>query len=88
MPINIYYAWGLESSDTLINGVMQESARHLTEVAISEGQDLTTTPLYPNYAIYDTPLESIYGSNVARLQTIKAQYDPDNFMVLTGGWRF
>lgn len=88
MPVNIYYAWGLGSSDTLINGVMQESARHLTEVAIGEGQEVANTPLYPNYAIYDTPLERMYGGNVAKLQTIKAQYDPDNIMALAGGWKF
>lgn len=88
MPVNIYYAWGLESSDTLINGVMQESTRHLTEVAIGESQDVANTPLYPNYAIYDTPLASMYGSNVARLQAIKAQYDPGNIMALAGGWKF
>lgn len=88
MPINIYYAWSLESSDALIYGVMQESARHLTEVAISEGQNVANLPLYPNYAIYDTPLESMYGSNVARVQAIKEQYDPDSIMALAGGWKF
>lgn len=87
MPINIYYAWSLESSDTLIHGVMQESARYLTEIAISEGQNVTDLPLYPNYALYDTPLERLYGGNVAKLQTIKARYDPDNVMALAGGWK-
>ncbi|KAH9931579.1 FAD-binding domain-containing protein [Fomitopsis serialis] len=88
MPINIYYAWSLEASDSLINSVMQESARYLTQVAISEGQDIANTPLYPNYAIYDSALSSLYGDNVASLQAIKAQYDPDNVMALAGGWKF
>ncbi|KZT64214.1 FAD dependent oxidoreductase [Daedalea quercina L-15889] len=88
MPVNIYYAWSLNTSDSLINSVMQESAHHLTQVAISEGQDVGNTPLYPNYAIYDTALSSMYGDNVARLQAIQAQYDPDNVMALAGGWKF
>ncbi|KAH9834776.1 uncharacterized protein C8Q71DRAFT_766331 [Rhodofomes roseus] len=88
MPINIYYAWSLEASDSLINSVMQESARYLTQVAISQGQDVANTPHYPNYAIYDTALSTMYGDNVASLQAIKAQYDPDNVMALAGGWKF
>lgn len=66
---------------------MLHTAGYLTQVAESEGQNLTNAVLYPNYAIYDTPVYSIYGNNLPVLQAIKAQYDPDNVMSLTGGWK-
>lgn len=67
---------------------MQTSASYLTSLAVSEGQAVSNAPLYPNYAIYDTPLSRMYDDNLSRLQSIKAQYDPDNVMGLTGGWKF
>lgn len=86
--MNIYYAWDLPISDSLINSVMQTSASYLTDLAVSENQDVGDAPLYPNYAIYDTTLSRLYGDNLSRLQSIKAQYDPDNIMGLAGGWKF
>lgn len=88
LPMNIYYSWNSSSSDSLINNVMQTSASYLTSLAVSEGQAVSNAPLYPNYAIYDTPLSRMYDDNLSRLQSIKAQYDPDNVMGLTGGWKF
>lgn len=43
--------------------------------------------LYPNYAIFDTPVESIYGSNLDRMRKVKAAVDPDNVMGLAGGFK-
>lgn len=88
LPMNIYYAWDLPISDSLINSVMQTSASYLTDLAVSENQDVGDAPLYPNYAIYDTTLSRLYGDNLPRLQSIKAQYDPNNVMGLAGGWKF
>lgn len=86
--MNIYYAWDLPTSDALINEVMLNSAAHLTQVAVSEGQDVSDVSLYPNYAIYDTTVSRMYSSNLPTLQALKAQYDPDNVMGLAGGWKF
>jgi len=43
---------------------------------------------YPNYALYGTPLEQMYGKNVERLRKIKKKYDPFHVMELTGGFKF
>ena len=43
---------------------------------------------YPNYALYDTPLELLYGDNLPRLKKIAEEYDPNKVMALTGGFRF
>jgi hypothetical protein len=66
----------------------RSSAKALFNVAISEGQSLQGVPLYPNYAIYDTPLVNIYGSNLPRLQSLQSKVDPHNVMALAGGWKF
>jgi len=41
-----------------------------------------------NYALFDTPLEDMYGANVPRLREIKAEIDSENVMGLTGGFKF
>ncbi|KAJ7027402.1 FAD-binding domain-containing protein [Mycena alexandri] len=88
VPLNLYYAWAPSTSDAIIHASLQQSAQHLTEVAINEGQAIADAPLYTNYALYDTPLERIYGANLPRLRAIKAEVDPDNVMGLAGGFKF
>jgi hypothetical protein len=57
-------------------------------VAIQDGQAVGSAPLYTNYALYDTPLNRIYGANLPRLKAIKAAVDPGNVMGLAGGFKF
>ena len=54
------------------------------ELGLSRWDDI----LYPNYALPDTPLELMYGSNLPRLRQIASRYDPGRVMDLTGGFRF
>ncbi|KAF8148763.1 hypothetical protein K438DRAFT_1989121 [Mycena galopus ATCC 62051] len=88
LPLNLYFAWLDPLSDGNFYTAMRQSAQHLTAVAIAEGQDIAQAPLYPNYALYDTPLDRMYGDNLGRLQSIKAMVDPDNVMGLAGGFKF
>ncbi|RDX52375.1 FAD dependent oxidoreductase [Lentinus brumalis] len=88
LPLNIYYAYGAEAADNDMYEAARQSAAHLTQVAVSEGQDVADAALYGNYAIFDTPLERVVGSNLDRLKGLKAQYDPGNVMGLAGGWKF
>lgn len=61
---------------------------NLTEVAVSEGQVLVpAAPHYPNYALYGTSLASIYGTSLPEMVAVKEEYDPQNVMGLTGGWK-
>ena len=66
----------------------RQSAAQLAKVVAAEGQDVAGESLYNNYAIFDTPLESLYGDNVAKLQALRAKYDPEGVMALAGGWKF
>ncbi|KAI0634577.1 FAD-binding domain-containing protein [Trametes polyzona] len=87
LPLNIFYGWGLEASDKVMQDAARQSAARLTQVAVEEGQDVADAVLYGNYAIFDTPLERIYGDNLPKLKALKAQYDPENVMGLAGGWK-
>ena len=65
------------------------SAKTLQAHAIDDGQnDVADAAVYPNYAIFDTPLVHLYGANLPRLQAIKAAVDPENVMGLAGGFKF
>ena len=66
----------------------RQSAAHLTQVALNEGQDIANAPLYGNYAMFDTSLERVFGDELDKLKALKAQYDPSNVMGLAGGWKF
>ncbi|KAG7446652.1 FAD-binding domain-containing protein [Guyanagaster necrorhizus] len=88
LPLNLYYAWAFEISDDTFQDAIRQSAAHLYNVAVGQGQsDIVGAVVYPNYAIFDTPVESLYGSNVARMKQIKASVDPDNVMALAGGFK-
>ncbi|KAJ7082665.1 FAD dependent oxidoreductase [Mycena belliarum] len=88
LPLNLYFAWGPATSDEIFHAALRRSAAHLTQVALAEGQAIADAPLYPNYALFDTPLERMYGANVERLRAIKGRVDPKNVMGLAGGFKF
>ncbi|KAJ8074401.1 hypothetical protein PM082_015301 [Marasmius tenuissimus] len=88
LPLEIYYAWMLSTSDSVMLDAVRRSTAQLENVAVSTGQArVDTASKYPNYAIYDTPVSRIYGGNLGRLQAIKASVDPDNVMGLAGGFK-
>ncbi|KAF7375798.1 FAD-binding PCMH-type domain-containing protein [Mycena sanguinolenta] len=88
MPLNLYFAWSDPLSDSIFHDALLQSTQQLTNVAIGEGQAVADAALYTNYALYDTPLERIYGDNVGRLKSIQAAVDPGNVMGLAGGFKF
>ncbi len=57
------------------------------DIALEDGQNVLHAAKYPNYALFATPLEDLYGGDVERLRKIKAAIDPDDVMGLTGGWK-
>ena len=74
--------------DSKIKGIMKDIANQITAQAVAEGQDVADAFIYSNYALEDTPLEAMYGSNVERLRTIHNAVDPNNVMGLAGGFKF
>ncbi|KAM6499462.1 FAD dependent oxidoreductase [Amanita muscaria] len=87
-PFNIHFGWVLGLLDPVGINNIKASANVIRNAAIADGQDLSSAPMYPNYALYDTPLQQMYGGNVARLSALRARVDPTNVMGLAGGFRF
>ncbi|KAI9458759.1 hypothetical protein HD554DRAFT_2207065 [Boletus coccyginus] len=84
-PLNIYYAWLLPETDQDVYDAIRTSARTLQAHATDEG--IANAVVYPNYAIFNTPLEDLYGTNLPRLQAIKAAVDPEDVMGHAGGFK-
>ena len=87
-PLSLCFAWANIASDDAMRQAIVESAERITQVAVSEGQNISQAPLYGNYAIDTTPKDRIFGDNLPLLQKLKAQYDPADVMDLAGGWKF
>lgn len=88
LPLNLYFGWSLATSDDAFYDALVETQSNIYNAAVAEGQDIADAALYPNYALFGTPLEKLYGGNVGTLQALQAKYDPDDVMGLTGGWKF
>jgi hypothetical protein len=89
-PSSVLVAWNDKSLDrdkSVYDSVRSLSAS-VTNAGIKDGQDLENAATYPNYAVYGTPLEKMYGKNLKRLREIKEKYDSSHVMDLTGGFRF
>ncbi|KAI0251535.1 FAD-binding domain-containing protein [Lactifluus subvellereus] len=87
-PSGICYGWTDESVDKHMADAMHRSVASMLAAGIKDGQDLTNAAPYVNYALFGTPLERIYGGQLKRLREIRRQYDPEDIMGLTGGWKF
>jgi hypothetical protein len=83
----MYFAWQSAEFDQVIQDATRTSVQTLQGAAINDGDSFADAFVYPNYAIFDTPLVKLYGANVPRLQQIKAEVDPENVMGLAGGFK-
>ncbi|KAH9054949.1 hypothetical protein EDB87DRAFT_1644067 [Lactarius vividus] len=71
-------------SNASLDETMAKSLRNYSDTT---GQNVSYASVYPNYALFDTPLEDIYGANLPRLRAIKQAVDPKNVMGLAGGFK-
>ncbi|KAI9439709.1 FAD dependent oxidoreductase [Lactarius indigo] len=81
-------AWTNSSIDDFAAPALRKAKAAVQAVAAADGQDVAHAAVYVNYAMFDTPLEEIYGQNVPRLRRIKAAVDPKDVMGLAGGFKF
>ena len=86
-PSLISVNWISPLSDVFWQQAAEDMVARLTAVAVAEGQDLSDCPYYPNYSLFNTPLNKIYLDNLPALQAYKAQIDPRNVMGLAGGFK-
>ena len=87
-PSVISVLWSNVSLDDTMAFALRNFSESVRSVALKDGQNVSHAAIYPNYALFDTPLEDIYGGNVERLRKIRAMIDLEDVMGLTGGWRF
>ena len=87
-PSVLTISWTNASLDKTMADVLRDGAKTIRDVAIADGQNLTNAAVYVNYALFDTPLEDMYGRNLARLRGIKDKIDPERVMDLAGGFKF
>ncbi|KAN0133064.1 FAD-binding domain containing protein [Lactarius tabidus] len=86
-PTSVNIAFSNASLDDTIARAVRNFSDTVTAAAVADGQNLTDAAVYPNYALFDTTIEDIYGANIPRLQAIKNGVDPENVMGLTGGFK-
>ena len=86
--LHISYVWTSQASDNDFYSAAERS-QTLLRTLIQNKQPITkTAPIYPNFALPDTPLEQMYGKNVDKLRALKKKVDPKNVMGLAGGFKF
>ena len=87
-PSSLTFEWSNASLDDTMAFALRNISNSIRAAALADGQDVSHAALYPNYALFGTPLEDMYGGNVERLRKIRAAIDPEYVMGLAGGWKF
>jgi hypothetical protein len=88
LPSALIAWWSNASLDDTMVFALRNISDTIHSAALADGQKVSHAAKYPNYALFGTPLEHMYGGNVEKLRKIKAAIDPDDVMGLTGGWKF
>ena len=70
-PTAVVISFSNASLDDIVVKAMHIFSDTITAAAVADGQSLTDAAVYPNYALFDTPLGDIYGDNIPRLLAIK-----------------
>jgi len=86
-PLLAYFRWKKEEDDDFWVREMNKALRSIYHVALSEGCMTMDFPYYSNTSLEDVPVERIYLGNLERLSKVRAKYDPDDVMGMTGGYR-
>jgi hypothetical protein len=87
-PSVLQYSWSDASLDNTFARAIRKQTDALHDVALADGQNVSHAAVYVNYALFDTPLEDIYGESLPRLRRIRAEIDPEDVMGLSGGFKF
>ncbi|KAK0499164.1 FAD dependent oxidoreductase [Armillaria luteobubalina] len=78
-PTNLNLQWLSETEDEVFHGAARQTAERLS----IQGESI-----YPNYAIYGTPVVDMFGEEgVKKMEAMRKRVDPHGVMMLTGGFR-
>jgi hypothetical protein len=87
-PSSLTLQWFNASLDEMMAFALRNISTTIHAAALADGQNVSHAAVYPNYALFGTPLEDMYGGNVERFRKIRAVIDPEDVMGLAGGWKF
>jgi hypothetical protein len=83
----IYYAWDSPAHDADVAAALRQTTDVVRAAAVADGQDVDGAFSYPNYALFGTPIDRLYGANLKRLSAIRSSVDPNGVMALAGGFK-
>jgi len=86
-PTLISFSWLNDTGSDMNRMMLHQTGSYLQglQTTIANGTNLG---LYPNYAMKDNSLESVYTADgVARLKRVAKRVDPHGIMKLAGGWK-
>ncbi|KAF8901615.1 FAD-binding domain-containing protein [Mucidula mucida] len=87
-PHNLALLWSSNTTDNVFVDATRQSIGQIVGAAVADGQNIVAeAAVYPNYALFDTPVERIFGDNLPKLREIKSLVDPSNVMGLAGGFK-
>lgn len=86
-PMSFDFGWVNPAFDAQMADGLQQASAAVRATAIQQGEPVDKGTPYGNYAYKGHTSAEIFGSSLPRLKTIKAKYDPQNVMALTGGWK-
>src|ERR1700761_2706388 len=79
-PSSILVTWNDKSLDKFMYYSTRDLSTSIIKAGMKDGQDLKDAAHYPNYAIFGTRLEKMYGKNLKRLRHMGKKYDPSQVM--------
>lgn len=87
-PLIASFLWEDADHDDFWLDLMKECLDELLKVAIQEKCAREDMPRYLNTSLESVPVEKIYGkAQLEKLGRVRARYDPEDVMSLTGGFR-
>lgn len=86
-PCLASFRWTDAKEDQFWLDTIQDALDEIYKVAKAEGVTRGDAPVYLNTSLETTSVEQIYQGNLEHLEAIRAKYDPDDVMSLTGGFK-
>ncbi|KAI0296943.1 hypothetical protein B0F90DRAFT_1743576 [Multifurca ochricompacta] len=72
-PTAVTFTFSNASLDATVARALRNYSDAVTAAAIADGQNVSHAAVYPNYALFDTPVENMYGANLPRLGAINGR---------------